>query len=523
MKRTVFALMTGLTLSGMFAVTSCQKEAGNDMQFRASMEACTSTDGKTVLSGSALNWVSGDQVAIYGTAGRAVFSATPIDPANTALLNYEEGVTGNAPYRAFYPTTITTDGVNVTLPAVQNTADGSLTEFPMYAQSTDENLTFKNLCGVLKLHLQKSDVSISNITLTANTQINGQFRLTFAGVPTLDYQNGGSNATILMCSEPQSIANGKDFYIYLPHGSYTSLSIEMEDAEGNVCTKTTKSNVTVYITRSQYTEINFGENDLTFVQRYPQGVLPGLFSVSEQQQVHFSQGFLQYNTATDVWRFANSQYDFLLKDVNYAFVQFNGWMDMFGWGTGNDPSRIGTEEGATFVDWGVNAISNGGNQPNMWRTFSKEEWTYLTTGRPNASAKVAVGTVMGYAGLILLPDNWTLPAGCSFTPGFTTGEYVPFASMNEYTFAEWRQMEAAGAVFIPVAGMVADSGPTGVIYLRSELVGGRLWNSSLADEEDIQAGVLDVRGCCCFFASNEVETNPGIRNMNIPVRLVKNN
>lgn len=457
MKKSLFSAAVLLTVVSLMSLTSCQKETADGVkQFRATMEGCTSDDGKTTLEGTALNWVSGDEVAIYGTAGRAIFSASPLTPATTAELICQEGVAGEGTYRAFYPSTLTTDGVNVTLPAVQNTVDGSLAQFPMYAQSDDENLSFKNLCGALVIHLQKSDVEVSSITVTADANINGRFGITYAGVPTLRYLDGGSASTTLLCSQPQSIANGKDFYVYMPHGTYSSLCIEIEDAEGNICTKTTKPNVTTYIHRSQTTRINLGPNHLTFAQRFPQGMLPGLFSVSATQQVRFSQGILQYNPASQIFRFAKDQCDYTLKGHSLELFSFDTmWREYFGWGTGNNPNASKAEldnlTGAPFVDWGINAISNGGNQPNIWHTMSKEEWDYIVNLRPNAASKIAVAVVGSERGLVLLPDNWTLPTGCSFTPGFTTDgqDY----SLNTYSLSEWKRMEAAGAVFVVNAGL----------------------------------------------------------------------
>ena len=43
----------------------------------------------------------------------------------------------------------------------------------------------------------------------------------------------------------------------------------------------------------------------------PEGCLPGLFSVSETQQVYFSRGNLQYQASTNTWRFAEHQYDYV--------------------------------------------------------------------------------------------------------------------------------------------------------------------------------------------------------------------
>ncbi len=265
MKRIVSSLLSLLALSSLFTVSSCQKETvGNGTQFRATMEGCTSKDGKTALSGTALNWVAGDEIAVYGTAGRGIYTATPQTPATVALFDNVSGETGDAPFRAYYPTTLTTDGIHVTLPAVQTTADGSLTEFPMYAQSDDNTLAFRNLCGALKLHLTKAGVSVSSIEVSTNTPINGQYTLRYTGVPVIDYESNGTNSTVLECENPQPIANGKDFYIYLPHGNYTEMAFTITASDGSVCTKHSKANVAIYITRSQYTTINLGENDLVF-------------------------------------------------------------------------------------------------------------------------------------------------------------------------------------------------------------------------------------------------------------------
>ena len=66
MKKSLVPLASLALLVGLVSLTSCKKEEtlGNGMQFRATMESCTSQNGKTTLNGTALEWVSGDQIAI---------------------------------------------------------------------------------------------------------------------------------------------------------------------------------------------------------------------------------------------------------------------------------------------------------------------------------------------------------------------------------------------------------------------------------------------------------------------------
>lgn len=452
MKRTLASLLSLMALTGITMLSSCSKEdVGDGTQFRATIEGCAARDGKTALSGMSLNWVEGDMVAIYGTAGRGQYTATPQSPATVALFDNVAGTTGDGPFRAFYPSTLTTDGVSITLPAAQTYVENSINEFPMYAESATNQLAFKNLCGVLKLHLTKANTNISSISVTANAEICGDFTVSYVNdVPYLSYTGNGSKTVTMACATAQDISNGKDFYIALPAFD-TLKSITLTTDDGRVCTKTVKSNVCINVQRSAVTEIAFGENDMEFI--LPEGALPGLFSVSATQQVRFSQGNLQYQASTDTWRFAEHQYDYVGYGNSNISPTYSGWIDLFGAGTGNNPTLSSTNHSdySTFVDWGTNAISNGGNTPNQWRTLSQREWRYLVLSRPNASNKLGTGNINGYGGLIILPDNWTLPSGCSFSSGFAPTEQD--WSRNSYTHVQWEQMESAGALFLPATNI----------------------------------------------------------------------
>ena len=186
------------------------------------------------------------------------------------------------------------------------------------------------------------------------------------------------------------------------------------------------------------------------------GKLPGAFSVSATKQVWFSQGNLQYQANstgaasapyTGVWRFATNQYEAIGSGNSNVSASYSGWIDLFGWGSGNQPTQTSEDPNvySTFVDWGNHAISNGGNTANQWRTLSESEWTYLVSTRPNASSKRGRATINGMYCFVLLPDVWVLPSGLSFTPDANNWT-------NVYTVEEWAQMEAAGAVCFPAAG-----------------------------------------------------------------------
>ena len=197
-----------------------------------------------------------------------------------------------------------------------------------------------------------------------------------------------------------------------------------------------------------------------------EGALSGRFTINaEGDQIVFSQGNLQYNASTQVWRFADDQLTALgTANANITETTYTGWLDLFGWGTGTNPTNYSAnwQDYPKFNEWGENAISNGGNTSSQWRTLTNKEWDYLFFKRANATSLFGLGQVNGIKGLILLPDDWTNPEGISFHTGISKGLVAKtdyYANTdgknykhNEYTSAQWTQMESAGAIFLPAAG-----------------------------------------------------------------------
>ena len=178
------------------------------------------------------------------------------------------------------------------------------------------------------------------------------------------------------------------------------------------------------------------------------------FSVSASKTVTFSPANLQYHAANNEWRFAPNQFDYVGEDNANISDTYNGWIDLFGWGTGNNPTNNSdkNKDYSTFVDWGTNKIGN--YAPNTWRTLTKDEWSYLCLERPNYDKLIGVGKVNGVIGLILLPDKWTCPSGILFNSGFNDDsgtEY--FKEYNNFNMSDWIKLEASGAVFLPAAGI----------------------------------------------------------------------
>ena len=254
-----------------------------------------------------------------------------------------------------------------------------------------------------------------------------------------------------------------------------------------------------------------------YLQIYkPEGGLGGKFSVGDDKQVYFSQGNLQYQASTQAWQFAENQWEHIGNNpgntvTGEARATQSDWIDLFGWGTSghnNDPYMTdqtgnygdgANDIAGTQYDWGVkNAISNGGNVANKWRTLTSGEWTYLLKTRTTSSGlRYAMAQVQGVNGLVLLPDNWS------------TSTYT-FSSTNPSISNEnWSKIEAAGAVFLPVTGyrMVYE------MYYAD--LYGNYWSSSTTSGSTTNAGGI------CFDANDLTNDDSFSRYFGRAVRLVQ--
>lgn len=246
----------------------------------------------------------------------------------------------------------------------------------------------------------------------------------------------------------------------------------------------------------------------------PEGALPGRFSVSLAKQVYFSRGNLQYHIPTDTWRFADCQFHFIGEGNERKLLKIRGWIDLFGWGTGDCPSkctayseyfqRYAYEKYAHFVEWGKNKISNGVSKPDFWRTLTKDEWEYLLMTRNTVSGiRYAKAEVKGVAGLILLPDDWD---GSIYSFYFPDTKDVGFGA-NTFESWQWAALEKGGAAFLPAAGC-----RRGTSYHFKDCSIGYYWSSSFLDSGSAHE--------LCFYSGNILPHDYFSRYYGFSVRLV---
>ncbi len=392
---------------------------------------------KTTIDDYKVKWVSGDEISING----AVYSATPDGTdATKAGFAYKSGTTPSSPYSAVYPASLYNAG-SLEFPAVQTYEAGKFNA-PMYAKSTTESLSFKNICGVICFGL-KGTSKVKSIAITANEAICGAFTMTDATTVSL---TGTGKTVTLDCGDGVQLGTeSTNFYIYLPPKTYSAgMKIVITDTDGGTFTQSTASEV--IIKRNELYTLNWTP---AFT---PAGALTGKFSVSASKQIQFSKGNLYYDGSK--FNFETNQYD-VQNSWSTSHVSHFFWSKDASVAYAASYSESGTSGSDVFF---TNAdgftVNVGGAEQSGWRTLSKDEWTYLFN---NHNKKWI--TVCGQTGYAIAPDGVSADA--------IAGSYT--------TDTDWKTAQDAGIVFLPAAGSRSGSSVSNVGRL------GYYWSSSAYD------------------------------------------
>ena len=210
-----------------------------------------------------------------------------------------------------------------------------------------------------------------------------------------------------------------------------------------------------------------------------------VFSVGSGSTVNFSSGNLQYRASDGKWQFADNQWTYIGEANANISPSYNGWIDLFGWGTwGNSESAHPYESSTNNEYYSWHADFNSSTELDGytgWRTLESDEWAYLLGSDAARIGRFGDAIVNDVPGLIILPDNCTIPG--SFISGFNNSG----GFNNNYSVTEWNDiMKPIGAVFLPVMGNRI--GTTVSVYpLGSYNEHGFYWSKTNSDE---------AKACC---------------------------
>ncbi len=512
---------------------ACQKENSNVLIIEAEgMHSGT----KMAIDGNHTYWAAGDEVYISGAD----------HTGNTYTVNISDGqatvdVSGNSslrtPLYGVYPAAnyVSHSGTvyTVEVPYSYDYAtctDGGTTrqnlQTPMVAYTESGNkMQFKHLTAAVTVEITNhygfavnvSDISVEsdNYNICGNVEVDMASPISVAPVP----ESGDNLVTMDFSVTPLKIDQGATAQVQIPvlpvgDNNHFTISVTVKkDGDPNI-TKT-------------FTKTQAGSQAHYALGRAEMGYAPMTvgftFNIGSTQKAIISQGNLQAVTTDSwssyTWKFAANQYD-VVESANVS-TDYAGssTVSLFGYGTSghsngqtcynpNSTSTSATDYLSGSLtgnrDWGYNAITNGGNVVNYgWRTPTATEGDYLFANNTNGLATID-GT---HTGIVILPNDWSLPDGCSFTAGYGGGY-----TTNTYTIAQWRKMEANGAIFLPWTGY-----RNGTNYNTSNYID--YWTATFVGSIISRKMHYDVNGG--GYQESTQESTKTNRSLGYPVRLIK--
>ena len=264
------------------ALTACQKEQNIDENktdtpviFSATTESPAT---RTALSQNGEHydvlWQNGDQITIVDAASKVGIYQTA-SSTTQGIFSYLSGTSATTPdYKAWYPASIYNEGTP-TLPATQEYAEGNIKNSPMYTESSTESLSFKNICGIIRLNISTtmSGKKVRSIALSATQPMSEAIynAATLANDYIADVSEGAG--VTLDCGE-SGVAIGTEptaFHFALPANSYTGLKITVLTTDGDFQTRTIKSDKSIVVDRSSIADVTVSFNGFinNLVQHWP--------------------------------------------------------------------------------------------------------------------------------------------------------------------------------------------------------------------------------------------------------------
>lgn len=449
-----FFAMAALLLAGVSTIVSCTKDDNQPAEgitYHMTITASKGGEGAKALTidGTTISatWAEGETVTVYNASKGADLTGTLAAQSSGASTTLKGSLTGTI-----------------------EAGDELKLKFcsPDYAMQAGTLEYIAAHCDYAEATVTVASVDGGEITASDAAFENKQAIVKFTLKNTRDRA---------IWASALSVSVGGTIYAAVPASATGELFVALPGISGQAVTLSAKVDGLWYNkTQANVTFVN-GQYYTVTAKLEQKGILPGTFSVASGSRVHFSQGNLQATyDGIWTWAFAENQYDCVgnaagnTSVINvdpyvdiYDFSGASGTVDLFGW-VGASSSWDGENKyGITSstngygnvanehlkADWGTLAISNGGDAENSgWYTCTKADWQYLFESR-STSTRYAGATVCGKKGVILFPDAYTHPNSVTPIPNSNGGSY----DSKIYNATAWAKMEAAGAVFLPAAGI----------------------------------------------------------------------
>ncbi len=280
------------------------------LTFTATIEDAGATRATYNTETKKAEWQVNDQISINGK----VYKAMTAGAATTFEKESDEATAdGEGKYKAYFPASLY-NGTTATLPATQTYTTGKF-DMPMYAESTNTTLEFKNLCAILAVKVTSDDIAtLKSIKVKADQKLNGSFTVSDNKAV---IGSDGTNELVLASSESLTLSSeGTTFYIAIPAQDYKYLNIYLS-ADGTTYKEamaTKKATGLGAVARSTMFNIDYAKNA---VQLWASGPYFATMNIGAASETDYG-GYYAWGGSQDKVDDDNTGTDALTGDADTA-------------------------------------------------------------------------------------------------------------------------------------------------------------------------------------------------------------
>ena len=392
MKKYIF-----IALAAIAALSSCSKESpvsneenGKEARvFTATMEDGITTKVTFDGTNKCALWEVNDEISIDGHT----YKATSAGASSTFTGSDATETT----HHAYFPANLYNGGTP-TLPAEQTYAEGKF-NMPMYAESSSLDLSFKNLCAVLAITVNKSNLvsttttSLKSIKVSSDKRMHGAFTATSAGVLSFTSQaalTDTDKSVTLTMTDDVDISTDKTFYIAIPAQEYSYLKIYLS-ADGSTYKEamiTQKAAGLGTIARSTMFNITYKTNA---VQLYAGGPYWSTMNIGATTEtgfgLYFGWGETTGHALTTDAQSTLASSSYVVENITNAFDGTHSFSSPYPTidGSTQNPAILPESNDAAYKSWGVAwEMPTGGDSGQFKALYDNttSAWTdnYNSTG-----------------------------------------------------------------------------------------------------------------------------------------------
>ena len=266
--------MNRLSLLGLLSlcavsVYSCTKDnnvTAQDEELRpVTLRACEEAGTKVGFDADGkFYWTKGDRIAVTTKSNKTAFAELTLDGdcSGQASGTFTGRASSEPEGYAFYPAdrAESMDGDKITFTyastyAVQNTdqtffvtpqGTGNSFYAPMWGKIEDGSVIFKHLGGVLCLKVDKMPSTDGKVIVTADQQLYGTYTVDLSGTePVYETGTDASRNRVVFSFTAAEEGNPGVFYLPLPVGTYSNVTVRVQNADNSSNSQTTLESLTI--------------------------------------------------------------------------------------------------------------------------------------------------------------------------------------------------------------------------------------------------------------------------------------